>query len=55
MILPTHVPSLLDFPVIASGHLFIPRGLTAGLSMVLNGAVLANPLIRVYRRASACC
>ncbi|QFT75405.1 DHA2 family efflux MFS transporter permease subunit [Ruegeria sp. THAF33] len=41
-ILPTLVQSLLDFPVIASGHLFIPRGLTAGLSMVLTGAVLVN-------------
>ncbi|WP_171238063.1 DHA2 family efflux MFS transporter permease subunit [Ruegeria sp. HKCCA5763] len=41
-VLPTLVQNLLDFPVIASGHLFIPRGLTAGLSMVLTGAVLVH-------------
>ncbi|NOD77923.1 MULTISPECIES: DHA2 family efflux MFS transporter permease subunit [unclassified Ruegeria] len=41
-ILPTLVQNLLDFPVIASGHLFIPRGITAGLSMVLTGAVLVH-------------
>jgi len=41
-ILPTFVQSLLDYPVIASGHLFIPRGITSGISMVLTGAVLVT-------------
>lgn len=41
-ILPTFVQSLLDYPVIDSGHLFIPRGITAGLSMVVTGAVLVS-------------
>lgn len=41
-ILPTFVQNLLDYPVIASGHLFIPRGITAGLSMVVTGAVLVS-------------
>ncbi len=41
-ILPTFVQNLLDYPVIDSGHLFIPRGITAGLSMVVTGAVLVG-------------
>lgn len=41
-IFPTFVQNLLDYPVIASGHLFIPRGFAAGLSMVLTGAVLVS-------------
>ncbi|WP_171123419.1 DHA2 family efflux MFS transporter permease subunit [Ruegeria sp. HKCCA4707] len=41
-ILPTFVQNLLDYPVIESGHLFIPRGIAAGLSMVLTGAVLSS-------------
>ncbi|WP_298936315.1 DHA2 family efflux MFS transporter permease subunit [uncultured Ruegeria sp.] len=41
-ILPTFVQNLLDYPVIVSGHLFIPRGIAAGLSMVLTGAVLVT-------------
>ncbi|NVO57754.1 DHA2 family efflux MFS transporter permease subunit [Rhodobacteraceae bacterium B1Z28] len=41
-ILPTFVQSLLNYPVIDSGLLFIPRGLTAGLSMVATGAVLVT-------------
>ena len=39
-ILPTFVQGLLGYPVIASGELFIPRGLAGGVSMVLTGAVL---------------
>ncbi len=41
-ILPTFVQTLLDYPVIESGHLFIPRGLAAGVSMVATGAVLVK-------------
>ncbi len=41
-ILPTFVQSLLDYPVIESGHLFIPRGVAAGISMVGTGAVLVT-------------
>ncbi len=41
-ILPTFVQNLLDFPVIESGHLFVPRGIAAGLSMVLTGSVLVT-------------
>ncbi len=41
-ILPTFVQSLLDYPVIESGHLFIPRGIAAGISMVGTGAVLVT-------------
>ncbi len=41
-ILPTFVQNLLDYPVIESGHLFIPRGIAAGASMVLTGAVLVT-------------
>ncbi len=41
-ILPTLVQSLLDYPVIESGHLFIPRGIAAGASMVVTGAVLVT-------------
>ncbi len=41
-ILPTFVQTLLNYPVIESGHLFIPRGLAAGVSMVATGAVLVT-------------
>lgn len=41
-ILPTFVQSLLDYPVIESGHLFIPRGIAAGASMVVTGSVLVT-------------
>ncbi len=41
-ILPTFVQTLLDYPVIESGHLFIPRGIAAGASMVITGAVLVG-------------
>lgn len=41
-ILPTFVQSLLNYPVIESGHLFIPRGIAAGVSMVATGAVLVS-------------
>jgi DHA2 family multidrug resistance protein len=41
-ILPLFVQGLLGYPVILAGYLFIPRGLAAGFSMVLTGAVLVN-------------
>ncbi|WP_037312751.1 DHA2 family efflux MFS transporter permease subunit [Ruegeria halocynthiae] len=41
-ILPTFVQNLLDYPVIDSGHLFIPRGIAAGGSMVITGTVLVT-------------
>jgi len=41
-ILPLFVQGLLGYPVIEAGYLFIPRGLAAGFSMVLTGAVLVN-------------
>ncbi|SLN38953.1 DHA2 family efflux MFS transporter permease subunit [Ruegeria meonggei] len=41
-ILPTFVQNLLDYPVIESGHLFIPRGIAAGISMVATGAILVS-------------
>lgn len=41
-ILPLFVQGLLGYPVLDAGYLFIPRGLAAGLSMVLTGAVLVN-------------
>lgn len=41
-ILPLFVQGLLGYPVIEAGYLFIPRGLAAGFSMVVTGAVLVN-------------
>jgi len=41
-ILPLFVQGLLGYPVIEAGYLFIPRGLAAGISMVVTGAVLVN-------------
>ncbi len=41
-ILPLFVQGLLGYPVIDAGLLFIPRGLAAGFSMVITGAVLVN-------------
>ena len=41
-ILPLFVQGLLGYPVIEAGYLFIPRGIAAGFSMVITGAVLAN-------------
>lgn len=39
-ILPLFVQGLLGYPVLDAGYLFIPRGLAAGFSMVITGAVL---------------
>ncbi|MEZ5840470.1 MAG: DHA2 family efflux MFS transporter permease subunit [Hyphomicrobiales bacterium] len=39
-LIPLLVQRLLDYPVLDSGLLFMPRGLAAGVSMVLVGAVL---------------
>lgn len=39
-ILPLFVQGLLDYPVLQSGYLFMPRGAAAGFSMVITGAVL---------------
>ncbi|MCA8867921.1 MAG: DHA2 family efflux MFS transporter permease subunit [Rhodobacteraceae bacterium] len=39
-ILPLFVQGLLGYPVIEAGYLFIPRGIAAGISMVLTGSVL---------------
>ncbi|MGO4909470.1 DHA2 family efflux MFS transporter permease subunit [Pseudorhodobacter sp. W20_MBD10_FR17] len=39
-ILPIFVQGLLGFGVLDAGYLFMPRGLAAGVSMVLTGAVL---------------
>ncbi|GIX15279.1 MAG: hypothetical protein KatS3mg118_3238 [Paracoccaceae bacterium] len=39
-ILPLFVQGLLGYPVLEAGNLFIPRGLAAGFSMVITGAVL---------------
>ncbi len=41
-ILPLFVQGLLGYPIIESGYLFVPRGLAAGFSMVITGAVLVN-------------
>lgn len=41
-ILPLFVQGLLGYPVIEAGYLFIPRGLAAGFSMVITGAVLVG-------------
>ena len=41
-ILPLFVQGLLGYPVIEAGYLFVPRGLAAGFSMVVTGAVLVN-------------
>ncbi len=41
-ILPLLVQGLLGYPVIDAGYLFIPRGVAAGFSMVITGAVLSN-------------
>lgn len=39
---PLFVQGLLGYTVLDSGYLFIPRGLAAGISMVVTGAVLVN-------------
>ena len=39
-ILPLFVQGLLGYPVLDAGYLFIPRGLAAGVSMVLTGSLL---------------
>lgn len=39
-ILPLFVQGLLGFDVLTAGYLFMPRGLAAGISMVVTGAVL---------------
>ena len=41
-ILPLFVQVLLGYPVLDAGFLFVPRGIAAGVSMVLTGAVLIN-------------
>ncbi|MCB1369235.1 MAG: DHA2 family efflux MFS transporter permease subunit [Rhodobacteraceae bacterium] len=41
-ILPLFVQGLLGYPVLESGYLFIPRGIAAGFSMVITGAVLVG-------------
>lgn len=41
-LLPLFVQGLLGYPVMMAGHLFIPRGLAAGFSMVFTGAVLVS-------------
>jgi len=41
-ILPLFVQGLLGYPVLDAGLLFIPRGLAAGASMVITGAVLVH-------------
>ncbi|WP_170605463.1 DHA2 family efflux MFS transporter permease subunit [Ruegeria arenilitoris] len=41
-IIPTFVQTLLNYPVIESGHLFIPRGVAAGISMVVTGSALVT-------------
>lgn len=41
-ILPLFVQGLLGYPVLQAGYLFVPRGLAAGASMVLTGAVLVG-------------
>ncbi|MGJ8609752.1 MAG: DHA2 family efflux MFS transporter permease subunit [Octadecabacter sp.] len=41
-ILPLFVQELLGYPVSEAGHLFIPRGIAAGFSMVITGAVLVT-------------
>lgn len=39
-LIPLFVQGLLDYPVIDAGYLFVPRGIAAGLSMIIVGAVL---------------
>lgn len=39
-ILPLFVQGLLGYPVMEAGYLFMPRGIAAGFSMVMTGAVL---------------
>ena len=41
-ILPLFVQGLLGYPVLDAGMLFIPRGLAAGFSMIIVGAVLSG-------------
>ena len=41
-ILPLFVQGLLGYPIVEAGYLFMPRGLAAGASMVLTGAVLSK-------------
>ncbi|MBN2905823.1 MAG: DHA2 family efflux MFS transporter permease subunit [Rhodobacteraceae bacterium] len=43
-ILPLFVQGLLGYPVLDAGFLFIPRGIAAGFSMVITGAVLVSRL-----------
>jgi len=39
---PLFVQNLLGYSVLDAGYMFIPRGLAAGFSMVITGAVLSN-------------
>ena len=41
-LLPILTQGLLGFPILDAGALFIPRGIAAGVSMVLTGAVLVS-------------
>jgi len=50
-ILPLFMQGLLGYPVLSAGYLFIPRGLAAGFSMVITGAVLAHRFDRRYLAA----
>lgn len=49
-ILPLFVQGLLGYPILDAGYLFMPRGVAAGFSMVLTGAVLSK---RIDPRALA--
>ncbi len=39
-ILPLFVQNLLDYPILISGYLFVPRGLAAAVSMIVTGSFL---------------
>jgi DHA2 family multidrug resistance protein len=41
-ILPLFVQGLLGYPIVEAGLLFMPRGIAAGFSMVITGAVLSK-------------
>jgi len=43
-ILPLFVQGLLGYPILDAGYLFMPRGVAAGFSMVITGAVLSRKL-----------
>ncbi|RFC63026.1 DHA2 family efflux MFS transporter permease subunit [Fulvimarina endophytica] len=41
-ILPTFVQTLLGYPILEAGYLFIPRGIASGFSMVVTGSLLVG-------------